>query len=71
MLRIVGNAFFIVGYAVVLFGSVEAGIWTRLFGNLLSWPYFASVKMWDMIIVRSFFAVIETVKLVQILLFHG
>ena len=37
-LRIIGNAFFIVGYAVILFNSVEIGIYCRLFGNLVSFP---------------------------------
>ncbi|UYA57544.1 hypothetical protein SCREM1_87 [Synechococcus phage S-CREM1] len=64
--RVVGNLLFIVGYAVVLFGSVELGIYARLVGNLLSWPYFYKVKMWDMITVRSFFAIIEVAKLIQL-----
>lgn len=68
-LRIIGNAFFIVGYAVILFNSVEIGIYSRLFGNLLSFPYFYKVKMWDMMTIRSFFAIIEAVKLIQIFLF--
>jgi hypothetical protein len=68
-LRIVGNTFFIVGYAVILFTNVEIGIYFRLFGNLLSFPYFYRVKMWDMMTIRSFFAIIEAVKLIQIFFF--
>ncbi|NBW21187.1 MAG: hypothetical protein EBR82_75820 [Caulobacteraceae bacterium] len=68
-LRIVGNAFFIVGYAVILFNSVEIGIYCRLFGNLVSFPYFYKVKMWDMMTIRSFFAIIEMSKLIQIFFF--
>jgi hypothetical protein len=64
--RIIGNLLFIVGYAVVLFNSVELGVYVRLVGNLLSWPYFYKVKMWDMIVVRSFFAIIEVAKLIQL-----
>jgi hypothetical protein len=64
--RIVGNLLFIVGYVVVLFGSMELGVYVRLVGNLLSWPYFYKIKMWDMIAVRSFFAIIEVVKLIQL-----
>ena len=70
-LRIIGNAFFIFGYAVILFNSVQLGIYFRLFGNLLSFPYFYRVRMWDMMTVRSFFAVIELTKLIQILFFGG
>ena len=68
-LRIIGNVFFIVGYAVILFNSVEIGIYCRLFGNLVSFPYFYKVKMWDMMTIRTFFAIIELTKLIQILFF--
>jgi hypothetical protein len=68
-LRIIGNVFFIVGYAVILFNSIEIGIYCRLFGNLVSFPYFYKVKMWDMMTIRTFFAIIETLKLIQILFF--
>ena len=70
-LRIIGNAFFIVGYAVILFNSVEIGIYFRFFGNIISFPYFCKVKMWDMMTIRSFFAIIEMSKLIQILFFGG
>jgi len=69
LFRIIGNLLFIAGYAVVLFNSVELGVIIRLFGNVMSWPYFFKVKMWDMVTVRSFFAVIEIAKLIQIIFF--
>jgi len=68
-LRIIGNIFFIIGYAVILFNSVQIGIYCRLFGNLVSFPYFYKVKMWDMMTIRTFFAIIELTKLIQILFF--
>jgi hypothetical protein len=68
-LRIIGNAFFIAGYAVILFNSVQIGIYFRLLGNIISFPYFYKVKMWDMMTIRTFFAVIELIKLIQILFF--
>lgn len=64
--RIIGNLLFIAGYAVVLFNSVELGVIIRLIGNIMSWPYFFKIKMWDMVTVRSFFAFIELTKLIQI-----
>ena len=64
--RIVGNLLFIAGYVVVLYNSIEFGIIIRLIGNLMSWPYFFKIKMWDMVTVRSFFAFIELTKLIQI-----
>jgi len=68
-LRIVGNAFFIFGYGVILFNNVQFGIYCRFFGNILSYPYFYKVKMWDMMTIRTFFAVIEAAKLIQIFFF--
>lgn len=68
-LRIIGNVFFIAGYAVILFNSIEIGIYCRLLGNIVSFPYFYKVKMWDMMTIRTFFAIIELVKLIQILFF--
>jgi len=67
-LRIIGNTFFIFGYAVILFNSVQYGIYFRLLGNLLSFPYFYKVKMWDMMTIRSFFAIIELAKLIELFL---
>jgi len=69
-LRIVGNIFFIIGYAVILFNSIQIGIYCRLFGNIVSFPHFYKVKMWDMMTIRSFFAIIEITKLIQIFFFN-
>lgn len=68
-MRIIGNAFFIFGYAVILFNSIHLGIIFRMIGNLMSFPYFYKVKMWDMMTVRSFFAIIEMAKIIQLLFF--
>jgi hypothetical protein len=67
--RIVGNVFFIFGYAIILFTDVKFGIYCRFLGNVLSSPYFFKVKMWDMIAIRSLFAIIELAKLIQIFFF--
>jgi hypothetical protein len=69
-LRVIGNFLFILGYAVVLFNSVTLGIYIRLLGNLLSFPYFFKIKLWDMVTVRSFFAIIELVKLLELFFKH-
>ncbi len=66
ILRIIGNIFFLFGYAVILFSNVELGIYCRFFGNIISFPYFYRVKMWDMMTLRTFFAVIEFAKLIEI-----
>jgi len=65
-LRVIGNMMFVVGYVVILFTSVEVGIYCRMIGNVLSWPHFQKMRMWDILTIRAFFAIIESVKLVQI-----
>jgi len=68
--RIVGNLLFIVGYVLILFHTVEIGVWVRLVGNLMSWPYFYRIRLWDMITVRSFFVVVEAAKLIELSLYR-
>ena len=65
-MRVIGNMMFVVGYIIILFTNVEFGIYCRMIGNILSWPHFQKIKMWDMLTIRSFFAIVEVVKLFQI-----
>lgn len=68
-LRVIGNMMFVVGYVVILFTNVEVGIYFRMVGNVLSWPHFQKMKVWDMLTIRAFFAIVEAVKLIQIWFF--
>jgi sterol desaturase/sphingolipid hydroxylase (fatty acid hydroxylase superfamily) len=68
-LRVIGNMMFVVGYVIILFTSVEVGIYCRMIGNVLSWPHFQKMRMWDILTIRSFFAIVEVVKLIQIWFF--
>ena len=68
-LRVIGNMLFVIGYAVVLFSSVEVGIYFRMVGNVLSWPHFQKMKVWDMLTIRAFFAIVEAIKLIQMWVF--
>jgi hypothetical protein len=65
-MRIIGNMMFVVGYGIILFTSVEVGIYCRIIGNILSWPHFQKMKVWDMLTIRAFFAIIEITKLISI-----
>jgi hypothetical protein len=60
---------FVIGYVVVLFSSVEVGIYFRMVGNVLSWPHFQKMKVWDMLTIRAFFAIVEVIKLIQMWFF--
>jgi hypothetical protein len=65
-MRVVGNQMFVVGYIIILFTNVEVGIYCRMIGNVLSWPHFQKMKMWDILSIRAFFAIVEVIKLIQI-----
>jgi hypothetical protein len=65
-MRVVGNQMFVVGYIIILFTNVEVGIYCRMIGNVLSWPHFQRMKMWDILSIRAFFAIVEVIKLIQI-----
>lgn len=64
--RVTGNMMFVVGYIIILFANVEVGIYCRMIGNVLSWPHFQKMRMWDILTIRAFFAIVEIVKLVEI-----
>jgi hypothetical protein len=68
-LRVVGNMMFVVGYIVILFTNVEVGIYCRMIGNVMSWPHFRKMRMWDILTIRAFFAIVEAIKLIQIWFF--
>jgi hypothetical protein len=68
-MRIIGNLLFVVGYISILFTSVEIGIYCRMIGNILSWPHFQKMKVYDMLTIRAFFAIVEIAKLIQIWFF--
>ena len=68
-LRVIGNMLFVIGYVVVLFSSIEVGIYFRMVGNVLSWPHFQKMKVWDMLTIRAFFAIVEVIKLIQMWFF--
>jgi hypothetical protein len=65
-LRVIGNMMFVVGYVIILFTNVEVGIYCRMIGNILSWPHFQKMRMWDILTIRGFFATVEIIKLYQI-----
>ena len=68
-MRVIGNMLFVIGYVSILFTSVEMGIYCRMVGNLLSWPHFQKMKVWDMLTIRAFFAIVEITKLIQLWFF--
>ena len=43
------------------------GCWLRLIGGCLMIPFAISIKTWDVVVLISFFAVMDASKIVEIL----
>jgi hypothetical protein len=68
LLRYVGNAFVIIGYFIMVWGDLQFGLVIKLIAGSLLIPSFVKHKMWDTVIICSFFFMIELAKLLQLLL---
>lgn len=68
VLRYIGSVFVIVGYYVLLNVDVYWGIVLRMVANIISLPWAIKHKIWDFVILLSFFLVIEIHKLSLIIL---
>lgn len=66
LLRWIGNLFLIVGYCTILYFDFKTGLTVKFFGGLLILPSLLQLKMWDGVIIASFFAVIEGAKMLQL-----
>ncbi len=67
VLRTVGNILILIGYIALTNGGVLWGILISLLGELLCYPYFCKAKMWDLVVVTSFFFVANIAALVKYL----
>jgi hypothetical protein len=65
-LRWLGNLLLIVGYCILLYCDVKIGLGIKLIGGIIMFPSFIQLKMWDAVLIGSFFAVIEGAKLLQL-----
>lgn len=66
ILRWIGNVLLITGYCIILYSSFKIGLTLKFLGGLLIVPSLLQLKMWDAIIITTFFAIIEGAKLIQI-----
>ena len=64
-MRIVGSIGVIVAYFVILHINVLAGVIINFIADLISIPYFAKTKAWDVVIMLSFLLIISTSKLLS------
>lgn len=56
ILRYVGSIFSILGYTLLL-NSCSIGVLIQLVGNLLMLGYFIKARIWDALILLSFFSI--------------
>ncbi len=65
LMRIVGSIGVIAAYFTILHVNVLAGVIINFIADLISIPYFAKTKAWDVVIMLSFLLAISMSKLVQ------
>ena len=63
LMRVVGSVSVIVAYFVILHINVLAGVIINFIADLISIPYFAKTKAWDVVIMLSFLLAISISKL--------
>ena len=64
-MRIVGSIGVIVAYFVILHVNVLWGVLINFTADLISIPYFAKTKAWDVVIMLSFLLTISISKLIS------
>jgi hypothetical protein len=65
LMRIIGSIGVIVAYFVILHINVLAGVIINFIADLISIPYFAKTKAWDVVIMLSFLLAISISKLLS------
>jgi len=65
LMRVVGSISVIVAYFIILHINVLAGVIINFIADMISIPYFAKTKAWDVVIMLSFLLAISISKLVS------
>lgn len=65
--RWVGNIALLIGHFILLYVSLFWGLVLCFCSNLSVLPYYVKTRMWDVVIVLSFFSVIEVGKLLSLM----
>lgn len=64
-LRILGSILIVSSHFIMLYIDIKYGALTHLIADICTLPYFVDKKMWDMVIMLSFLAIIGISKLVS------
>jgi len=70
LLRFFGNSLLIIGYCAILYSDFKIGLSIKFLGGLLIMPSLIQLKMWDGIIITSFFSFIEGTRIIQLYFFQ-
>ena len=65
-LRIIGSVLLLVGYFILLYVDIKLGCLFRLIGGLVMIPFSIQIKTWDVLGLQTFFAVIDTSKIIEL-----
>ena len=65
-LRQIGVVLMMLGYFTLVYVDVFAGATFRVVGNSLMMPFAIRHKMWDVVIMASFFLTIDATKALQL-----
>ena len=71
ILRYIGNFLLLLGYQIMLWGDLKYGLIIKVLAGILLFPSFVKLKMWDSVVICSFFFAIELSKLLQIFLVNS
>ena len=66
--RWIGNVSLLVGHFILIYVSVPVGLVICLSSNLMVMPWSYEEKYWDVLVLLSFFSVIEGTKLLSYLI---
>ena len=67
VLRVYANCMLVVGHFVLLYVSFFWGLIISFSSNLLLMPWAVKDRLWDVVVILSFFTVIEGGKLIEII----
>lgn len=69
--RYIGNFLLLVGYFILLWADPVTGLATKCIGGLLSFPFMIKNKLWDVVIICTFFFILDITKIVQLVFFKS
>jgi hypothetical protein len=66
VMRVMGTVAMVTGYFILLYLDVKTGVAVRFLANMLMLPYAIRIKLWDIVALESFFAILDITKFIQL-----